>query len=121
MVYIVPGFKEGLPKIDANKRLFLYPKDDIEDFCMQAEATLGSSNETRFCSRKNLRTENIEIGEACVIRIMGYINGKISEYDKIQETVEGIIKHKKSQTQKEPKYKYSYNEPPEMALFEINI
>ena len=123
MVYVVPGFKKGYPKIKDNLRLFLYPADDIEAYCMEAEAILKTPYERRRCGKMNLETEEIKEGNACVLRIMGYINGKRIDDHAIWRTVERIMSYRDNLPEdfQKPKFEFRYQGVPEKALFEINI
>lgn len=123
MVYIVPGFKEGCPHIQKNMRLFLYPADDIEAYCMEAEAILDTPHERRRCGKLDIETEEIKEGNACVLRIMGYINGERVDDQVIWRTVERVMSYKERlpKDHRNPKFEFRYQSVPEMALFEINI
>ena len=125
-MYVVTGFKKGVSATNENLRLFLYPMNDIEAYCNEAEAILGSPYERRRCSKKNLETEEIMEGNACVLRILGFTNeGKIDE-GVLFRTVERVMSRRDMlpRDYREPRLSFIYpgvSEVSRAVLYDINI
>jgi hypothetical protein len=125
MVYVIPGYIEGAPRTENNRRLFLYPADDVEAYCMEADAVLGSSHERHACMKEDLVTEELKEGDACVIMVRGLVNGEIIDENALYETVKNILGRRRDILPKEfwrPRYEFLYrDEVPANVLREINV
>ena len=125
MVFVISGYKIGKPKTSDNRRLFLYQKDDFEDFCMQTEALMDTPYESRACIRKKIDTGEIEIGDACVLRILHYMpDGSVISKENLEETIKLVSRHKIMLYRANlfhPQYEYDYQEIPEKMLLSVDI
>jgi hypothetical protein len=112
---IVSGYKEGAMETDQNKRLFLYPTDDIEALCNEMEATLGSSYERRPCMKYDIESEEIKEGNACVLRIMGYLHGELVDKRVILEVIDKVSSRKKDlpEDYRNPRFEFRYPDLPD--------
>jgi len=99
-----------------DSRGFLYPHDDLENLCLQAEACLGIEYEDHSCklfdreiydeeiTKKDgkIDLENAPEGKACVLMI-----GEKNEED-LKKYITKIRKHKESFDQKECTLRFFY-------------
>jgi len=120
MVFVSLGYKSGHARNESHKRVFLLPENDIEDFCMRKESELGTSSEDRNILRKNRETNEIDGYKATSIRTMHYINGKLDSFEKIKDTISGIMRHKE-EGQLVADYEFIYDKITENIIGEITI